>query len=141
MTGMDGFGTILARGNGDIDPGPETFTALAGISSITGPGISREVLDVTAHDSPDGYREKLGGIKDPGEVSVEVNYDPSVHDVWVDDLDDVAPRNYTLTFPDGTEWAFAAILTSFEPSAPFDDKATASASFAVTGKPTITPAA
>lgn len=116
------------------------FTALAGITNIGGPGNSREILDVTAHDSADGYREFLGGVKDPGELSCDVNYDPSVHDVWLDDLDDSDPRDYKLTFPDGTIWAIQAFLTSFEPSAPFDDKLTASAGFKVTGKPVITPA-
>lgn len=138
MSGLDGFGTTLERSDMAATP---VFTALAGISNITGPGLSREILDVTAHDSPDGYREFLGGVKDPGEVSVDVNYDPSVHDVWVDDLDDTEPRDYRITFPDGTAWAFSALLTAFSPSAPFDGKLSASASFKVTGKPVITPAA
>lgn len=138
MSGLDGFGTILARSDMAATP---VFTTLAGISNISGPGVSREVLDVTAHDSPDQYREKRGGVKDPGEVSVDVNYQPAVHDVWIDDLDDEDPRDYKVTWPDGTVWAFAAYLTNFEPSAPFDDKLSATATFSVTGKPVITPAA
>jgi predicted secreted protein len=137
MSGLDGFGTKLLRSDMESSP---TFTELAGITSISGPGISREILDVTAHDSADAYREFLGGVKDPGEVSVDVNYDPAVHDVWVDDLDDTDPRDYQLEFPEGTVWAIKALLTSFEPTAPFDDKLTASTSFKVTGKPVITPA-
>lgn len=137
MSGLDGFGTLLKRGDG---ADPEVFTTLAGLTNVTGPGVSRETLDVTAHDSADGYREFLGGVKDAGEVSVDVNYDPSVHDVWLDDLDDVNPRNYELHYPDTTVHAFAAILTAFEPSAPFDDKLAASATFKVTGKQAITPA-
>lgn len=133
MSGLDGFGTKLLRS--DMATPTPTLTELAGITNITGPGISREILDVTAHDSADAYREFLGGVKDPGEVSVDVNYDPDVHDVWIDDLDDVTPRDYQIEFPDGTTWDFAAFLTSFEPSAPFDGKLTASASFKVTGKP------
>ena len=138
MSGKDGFGTTLSRSDMASTP---TFTELAGITNISGPGISRQIHDVSAHDSPNGYREFIGGLKDPGEVSVDVNYDPDVHDVWVDDLDDVLPRDYEMEFPDGTVWAFEALLTSFEPSAPFDDKLSASASFKVTGKPVITPAA
>lgn len=137
MSGLDGFGTLLKRGDG---ADPEVFTTIAGLSSITGPGLERETLDVTAHDSPDAYREFLGGIKDPGEVSVEVNYDPSVHDVFVDDFDDLNPRNYQITWPDGTVWDIAAFITAFEPTAPFDDKLSATATFKVTGKPALTPA-
>ena len=133
MSGKDGFGTKLLRS--DMATPTPTFTELAGISNITGPGITREILDVTAHDSPDGYREFLGGVKDPGEISVDVNYDPEEHDIWIDDLDDVDPRDYELEFPDGTIWEFKALLTNFEIGAPFDDKLTGSASFKVTGKP------
>jgi predicted secreted protein len=138
MSGLDGFGTRLARGDGAAT---ETFTDLAGVTNIGGPGLSRETLDVTAHDSPDQYREHRGGIKSAGEVSLDVNYNPAQHDVFVDDLDDTEPRNYRLTFPDGTVWALSAILTGFEPSAPFDGKLTASVSLQVSGKPAITPAA
>lgn len=137
MSGLDGFGTTLARSN---MAGSPVFTDLAGITNISGPGISREVLDVSAHDSPDGYREFLGGIKDPGEVSLDVNYDPKVHDVWMDDLDDTVPRDYIITYSDGSTEEFKALLTNFEPSAPFDDKLSASATFKVTGKPESTPA-
>jgi predicted secreted protein len=133
MSGKDGFGTKLLRS--DMASPTSTFTELAGITNISGPGITREILDVTAHDSPNAYREFLGGVKDPGEISVDVNYDPEEHDVWIDDLDDVNPRNYELEFPDGTVWDIAAFLTNFEPTAPFDNKLTASASFKVTGKP------
>lgn len=137
MSGLDGFGTRLSRGNGATPT--ELFSDLAGVTNISGPGISREVLDVSAHDSPNQYREFLGGIKDPGEVSCDVNYNPTVHDVFVDDLDDEDPRNYHLTFPDGTVWEFPAILTGFEPTAPFDDKLSASITFKVSGKPVIVP--
>lgn len=137
MTGLDGFGTTLGRSN---MADPAVFTTLAGITNISGPGVSREVLDTTAHDSPDGYREFKGGVKDPGEVSLDVNYDPKVHDVWLDDLDDDEPRDYMITYPDGSTNEFKALLTAFEPSAPFDDKLSASATFKVTGKPTSTPA-
>jgi predicted secreted protein len=133
MSGLDGFGTKLLRS--DMATPTPNFVELAGVSNISGPGISREILDVTAHDSPNAYREFLGGVKDPGEVSVDVNYNPSVHDVWIDDLDDTDPRDYEIEFPDGTVWEFKAFLTSFEPTAPFDDKLTASAAFKVTGKP------
>ncbi|HET7041687.1 MAG TPA: phage tail tube protein [Gemmatimonadales bacterium] len=135
MSGLDAFGTTLERET--ITPG--TFAALAKITNIGGPGISRETLDVTAHDSPDGWREFLGGLKDGGEVSADINYDPADHDTLVADLDAQA-INYRITWPGGAKWAFPAILTGFEPSAPFDDKLTASITWKVAGKPTLTAA-
>ncbi|MFE3495258.1 phage tail tube protein [Streptomyces sp. NPDC059175] len=136
MAGMDGFGVQLKRGDGEVS---ETFTAIADVTNLSGPGLSRETLDVTSHGSPDAYMEFLGGLKDAGEVSADINYQPAVHDVLVADFDDAAPRNYQIVFPDtgATTWTVKAILTGFEPETPYDDKATASLTFKISGKPTI----
>ncbi|WTW96606.1 phage tail tube protein [Streptomycetaceae bacterium NBC_01309] len=136
MSGIDGFGTQFARGDG---AGPEVFTALANVTNISGPGLSRETIDVTAHDSPNQWMQFLGGLKDAGEVSVDVNYDPAEHDTLIADFDDEEPRNYRVVFPDTgtTTWEFAGIMTGFEPDAPYDDKLTASLTFKVTGPPTL----
>lgn len=136
MAGMDGFGVQLQRGDGEA---VEVFTAIADITNLSGPGLSRETLDVTSHGSPDGWMEFLGGLKDPGEVSADINYQPALHDVLVADFDDTAPRNYKIVFPDtpATTWSFPAIITGFEPESPYDDKAAASLTFKVSGKPVI----
>jgi predicted secreted protein len=135
MAGIDAFGTQLLRGDG---AGPEVFVKVADVTSLTPPGLSRETLDVTSHDSTDGWMEFVGGLKDPGEVSADVNYQPTEHDSLVGDFEDIKPRNYKIVFPDGTSWTFGALLTGFEPDAPYDDKLAASLTWKVTGKPTIT---
>ncbi|MGA5669017.1 phage tail tube protein [Streptomyces pseudogriseolus] len=136
MAGLDAFGTQLERGDG---AGTEVFTPIANVTNITPPGIERETYDVTAHDSPDGWREFIGGLKDGGEVEIELNYDPREHDVLVSDFEDSDPRNYRIVFP-GTlgQWAFKAIMSGFESEAPHDDKLSATVTFKVSGKPTIT---
>jgi predicted secreted protein len=110
------------------------------VTSLNPPNISRETLDVTSHDSTNGWMEFLGSLKDPGEVSADVNYQPDKHDLLVSDFEDATPRNYRIVFPDAdsTTWEFPAILTAFEPETPYDDKATASLTWKVSGKPTIT---
>jgi predicted secreted protein len=136
MSGMDGFGVQLKRGDGG---GPEVFDALADITNVSGPGLSRETLDVTSHGSPDGWMEFIGGLKDGGEVSADINYQPAMHDFLIEDFEDSAPRNYQIVFPDDdqTTWTIKAILTGFEPEMPYDDKAAASLTFKVSGKPTL----
>ncbi|MFD0344007.1 phage tail tube protein [Streptomyces sp. NPDC127117] len=140
MAGINGFGVALKRGDGAAT---EVFAAIADITNLTGPGLSRTTVDVTSHDSPNAYMEFVGGLKDGGEVSADINYQPAVHDVLVDDLDDDEPRNYKIVFPDEakTTWSFKALLTGFEPSAPYDDKLSASLTLKVSGKPTIAPGA
>ncbi|WP_046501620.1 phage tail tube protein [Streptomyces odonnellii] len=136
MAGIDGYGVQLKRGDG---ADPEVFTAIANITNLTGPGLSRNTIDVTAHDSPDRYMEFIGGLIDGGDVSVDVNYNPAVHDSLVADLEDDDPRNYQIVFPDpaATTWTVPGIMTGFEPSAPVDDKLSASLTFKVAGKPTL----
>ncbi|MCX4572289.1 outer capsid protein Hoc [Streptomyces sp. NBC_01571] len=140
MAGLDAFGIALKRS--DMATPTASFTTIGNVTSVSGPEIERETYDVTAHDSTSGWREFIGGLKDGGEVSLDVNYDPRKHDVYVADFEDIAPRDYKLTFP-GTigEWALKLILTGFSQEAPVDDKLAASLKFKVSGKPVITPGA
>lgn len=136
MAGVDAFGTELQRGDGES---PEVFTAIANVTNIQAPGLERETMDMTAHDTPDGWREHKGGLKDGGELELEVLYDPADHDALIADFDDADPRNYKLVFPTtpAKTWTFKAILTGFQAEAPVDDKLTASLTFKVSGKPTL----
>lgn len=137
MAGLDAFGCALERSDMDSTP---TFTEIASVTSISGPSISRNTYDVTAHDSPDAYMEFIGGLKDGGEISFDLNWDPtdSTHFDLASDLDDPLPRDYKLVLPQGiAEWNFAAILTGFSGSQPVDDKLTAAVTYKITGKPTL----
>ncbi|MFD5050878.1 phage tail tube protein [Streptomyces tendae] len=136
MPGLDAFGVQLKRGDGAE---PEVFTAIANLSNLEDGGRTRNTIDVTSHDSPNRYMEFVGGLIDPGEVTIDINYDPAVHDVLEADLEDEDPRNYQIVFPDPaqTTFSFAAVMTGFSKSAPVDDKLSGSLTFKVSGKPTI----
>lgn len=138
MSGMNAFGTRLER----ADSGGEEFEAIANVTNISGPGIEREEIDLTHHESEDGWMEFVGGLKDPGEVELDVNYRPSDHDYLLEDFDSDELREYRIVFPDkdSTRWEFKAFLTGFEPEMPHDDKAEASITFKVTGKPKLSSA-
>jgi predicted secreted protein len=138
MSGLDGFGAALERSDMASTP---TFVAVANVTNLGGPGLSRSTSDVTAHDSPDQYMEFIGSLKDGGEVSMDINWDPgdSTHANLLADFEDTSPRDYKLVFPgDLAEWDFKAIMTGFDPSYPTDDKIEASVSFKITGKPALT---
>ena len=142
MSGVDAFGTLFKRGNGATPT--EVFTTIANVTTIGGPERTRETIDVTAHDSPDGWMEFIGSLKNGGEVSLEINYDPTndTHDLD-DDFDDRDPRNYQIVLLPGDEgehtWAFAGILTQLGDEFPYDDKMTRNMTVKITGKPTLTP--
>ncbi|WP_432118482.1 phage tail tube protein [Streptomyces sp. bgisy032] len=139
MAGIDAFGIALQRSDMATTP---VFAAIGNVTNVSGPEIERETYDVTAHDTEDGWREFIGGLKDGGEVSLELNYDPDKHDVLVADFEDAVPRDYKLVFPPaagGGTWGLKLILTGFSQEAPVDDKFTAELTFKVSGKPVITP--
>ena len=131
MAGEAAFGTQLQRFNGS------TFEASASATGISGPGLKRDTIDVTAHDSPNGWMEFLGSLKDGGEVSLDINRRPGVHDTLVADFEDDDPRTYRIEWPSGSAWTFDSILTGYEPDSPYDDKLSASVTFKVTGQPTV----
>jgi predicted secreted protein len=137
MSGIDAFGIALKRGDG-VTP-TEAFVAIGSVYDLKGPEIKRDTYDVTAHDSANGWREFIGGLKDAGEVTISINYDPTKHDVLVADFEDTAPRNYQMVFPQSLgEWDLKLILTEFSQQAPSDDKLSAELKFKVSGKPTVT---
>jgi len=141
MPGRDAFGTLFKRGDGGTPT--EVFTTIANVTSIGGPARTRETIDVTAHNSPDQYMQYIGGLKDGGEVSLEINYDPSetTHDLD-DDFDDTVARNYQIIILPDTEdehtWAIAGILTELGDEFPHDDKMTRAMTVKITGKPLLT---
>lgn len=136
MAGLDGFGVQLQRSDMATTP---VFTAIGNVTSVKGPEIERDTYDVTAHDSVNGWKEFIGGLKDAGEVTIGLNYDPAKHDDLIADFEDTEARDYKLLWPLAAgEWDLKAFLTGFSPEAPVDDKMSAEIKLKVTGKPTIT---
>jgi len=125
------FGTTLKKG----------AVAIAELTGITGPSISAATVDVTSHDSPDTYREFIQGIREAGEVTLEGNFIPgnAGQVALLADLNDGSVDEYVITFPSGmaTTWTFDAIVTAFATSAPFDEKASFTATMKLTGKPAL----
>jgi predicted secreted protein len=130
------FGTLLQKSSGGTSP---TFATIGGVRDISGPAGSRDVIDVTAHDSPGGYEEIVPGLKRSGEVTFDIAYDPadpshsgaaSIHEAFEDGtLDDY---KMVLTDPGTQEIAFSAYVVGWSHSAPVNG----SQDVSVTLKPT-----
>lgn len=134
-----GYQTLFKSGNG---ASPEVFATLAEVTAITPPAMSRDTVDATHMESPGAWREFIAGLKDGGEVSLELNFIPggTAASALTAELDldgPLALKNRQILFPDGSYFSFAGILTGFEPDAPIDDKMSASVTFKITGKPTL----
>lgn len=134
-----GYGTLVKFSDGGS---PETFKTLAEVVDITGPGLSRELPDATHMESPDGYREFLGGLKDGGEITLECNHLPNheTQDAETGVLalyDSGDRRAWQIVFPVSPEvtWQMDAVVSAVEPNFPIDDKMGLSVTLKVSGKP------
>lgn len=135
------FGTILAVGDGGT---PETFIKIAMVKDIDGPSMSRDTIDVTNHDSPKGYKQFLASLRDGGEVTFKIEYDPgdASHDQdtgLLSYFDKDVPTNCKLVFPVEAVtgyWGFnfAAMVTGFKPSGPVAGSVTADITLKVAGE-------
>ncbi|KKL57641.1 hypothetical protein LCGC14_2233420, partial [marine sediment metagenome] len=63
-----GVGALFRRWSGS------GWVNIAEINSITGPGMTRDTIDVTSLDSTGGYREFKGGFRDGGTVQLAMNF-------------------------------------------------------------------
>jgi predicted secreted protein len=140
MSGRDAFGTQFKRDT----TGAGVFAAIASITDISGPERSREEIEVTAHDSPDGYKEYVKGLKDGGEVTLTLNYDPgqSTHRDLDGDFEEKDLRAYQVVVlpgdADQLTVQFNGLITSMGEEYPIDDKMEMEVTFKISGKPTRT---
>lgn len=138
-----GFGSAFKVGDGASS---ESFSTVAEVLSISGPGYQADAVEVTAMDSPDQYREYIKGLISAGEVSVEMQFLPQ--DSSQDESAGILSKlestadtnNFQIALADSasTTFEFAAVTTGFSIETPMEDKATATATFQISGKPTIT---
>lgn len=137
-----GFGTLLKVGDG---ASPEVFTSVAEvIGPITGPGIGVDSVEVTDTESPNTHREYIPGLVDAGEISFDMNFLPQ--DSTQDETNGLislaqarTTKNFQIVYSDtsNSTWAITGFITSLEPTAPIDDRATMSCTIKITGKPVL----
>lgn len=138
MAGIDAFGTKWSFST----DGGTTFTDVADVTNIDALNIKADTQDVSSHDSPDQYREKIGGMKDGGSLSMEVNYDPTLHAAILTNIGGTPIKHkVTLTDADASVVAFDGIINGLQAKAPFDGKLAGTVTIEVSGKPVITPGA
>lgn len=129
---IEGHGTLVEIGQGTT---PESYDPVSEVVSFTGPGGSAAVIDVTHLQS--SAKEKMMGLFDEGQVSLELNLVPSNTGQTRLRADRVAKtkRNFRVTLTDtpATVLTFAAYVINFSIGTGVDDKATASVTLEVTG--------
>ncbi|MFC8012203.1 phage tail tube protein [Streptomyces cinereoruber] len=140
MAGKDAFGSQFLRDT----TGSGSFAVIANVTDISGPSRSREAIEVTAHDSPNKYREFIKGLKDGGEVEITLNYDPAAatHAALDADFEEDDLRDYQVVILPGEldehTWEFSALITDLGDEYPTEGQMERTATFKISGKPTLT---
>lgn len=145
MTHHPSFGSILKW-----DPaGGTDYSAVGQVQDISGPTLTRGDVDVSDHDSADGYREYLPGLADGGNVTFTIGFDPEDADHvqgvgtgLIGDLEQsgctLPTWEYTLATCAGTAiWTWAAYVNSFTQNSPVEGQHTADVGLKISGKPTL----
>lgn len=134
MGGLSSQGLKISREN---SPGSGTFTDIAHITGHDGPGSENPEIDVTSLSST--AKEFLPGLKDNGELSVELNFDPanSSHQQISADQEASPPTvvNWRISFPTSPiiTWTFPAFVKSFSPASGVDAALTGSLTLRIAG--------
>lgn len=132
MTKFSAFGTALLMDGSEI----------AQVTSISGPGLSLDTIDVTSHDQTSAWEEVTATILRQGELSLELVFDQNeaTHADLLTNLVGRLYEGFELQFPDSayTEWVFDAYVIGFEPSMAVDGALTASCTLKITGVPVLT---
>jgi len=144
MTEYAALGTAFAIGD-SATVATANYTDIAQIRNISGPSMSSDPIDVTSHDSTNGYREFVVALKDMGEITLDLIYDPdqATHANSSGGLfyeyTQATKKAYRLTLVDTspTTIKFQAYVTAFNPTNNFDGSMDAAVTLKITGAPTI----
>lgn len=138
-----GYGVHLARGDG---ASPEVFTNIAELTDLSTPSMTKDQVEATHTDSPDGFREFIPGLKDGGEFTATCNFLSSnatqgnaSGGALNDFINETTTRNWRISFPGSptVTWTFKAVITGYNVITPMEDRMTLELTFKVAGAPTI----
>ena len=132
-TAISGVGTLFRRWSG------AAWVNIAEVTNITGPGMTRETIDVTSLDSTGGYREYIAGFRDGGTINLSMNFTRDTYDTMKDDFEDDDAQQYEILLPDteSTSFEFEGLVTELPLTIPTGDKVSVDVVIKITGQVTI----
>lgn len=129
-----GYNSAFAIGTTAAQP---VFTDVAEVVSITPPAMSRTSVEATHLKSPNGWQQFIAGIKDGGEASFTLNWQPAANDVMATAFNAEA-GNYRITFPNGVNLRWAGFFLNYTmPELTVDGVMQATVTVKVTGAATL----
>ena len=132
-------GTFLKIGDGVASPSTEGFTTVPEVSTLSGPSVKFDLLDVTSHDSSGFFKEYIPGLADGDNIAFKINWKPSntVHVGLRTDSYARTKRNFKTVFPDSSlnTVLTATYIQTIAPTADIGKVLEASGTLKITGLP------
>lgn len=130
---ISGVGVEFHRWNGS------SWDAIAEITSIKGPGMKRETIEVTSLDSTGGWKEFIAGFREAGTLSLSMNFRRGNLDLFMEDFESDVEQNYEIVIPDTdiTTIEFTGLVTELPLSISAKDAITNDITIQITGQPVI----
>jgi len=126
-----GVGTLFRRWSNITT----AWVNIAEIVSITGPGMSRDTIDVTSLSSSGGYREFIAGFRNAGTIVLSMNFTRAEYDQMKEDFESDDLQSYEIVLPDAenTSLEFVGLVIELPLSIPADDKITVDVTIQISG--------
>lgn len=134
-------------------PAASASRYVAEVTSISGPTMSSDLIDVTSQESSGGFREKIIGLTDPGELTFDIFFNQLLNShravntpnppgglLYVFANKQIAFWQLQLPIVVATPmaiWQFAGVVNGFELDASVDDALKASVTIAISGLPSF----
>lgn len=102
-----------------------TYDSIPWVTNIALPGISVDLVDATTNSSPNGFREKIPGLKDLGEITFTINWhdDEATHQALWDMQQASELGSWQVAFPQfdtNNLFDFDAYVTGLPMASPID---------------------
>jgi len=121
------------------DSGTASWELIAEIMSISGPTMSRTTIDTTTLDTSGGYMTFIGALRDPGGVTLSMNFTRDTYETMKTDFEDDDLQDYEIVLPDAdtTTLEFQGLVTELPLNIPTNDKISADVTLKVSGEVTL----
>ena len=132
-TAVAGVKTLFRRWSGTA------WVNIGEISQITGPGMTRDIYEVTSFDSTEGYKEYIAGLRDGGSLSLTMNFTRATFDLMQTDFEDDTVHNFEIVLPDAenTSIELEGWVSELGLDIPVADKVSSNVTIKITGPVTV----
>jgi predicted secreted protein len=115
------------------------WVSVGEVTTISGPTMSRETIDVTSLASTGGYREFIAGFRDPGTMTFTMNFNRTDYETMKTDFESDTEQDYELILPDDetTTLEFSGLVTELPLNLDPGSQITCNVTIKVTGQVTV----